>query len=92
MFLVLKTGFYNMNIRMINKTGNRRGRFVAYEYGQDLFGYIYLDKIKGRDRGRVVDRWILKDVVSLIKTLDLEISRRENENYEYSQSTYFFPG
>ncbi|MDX1958549.1 MAG: hypothetical protein SFU98_08250 [Leptospiraceae bacterium] len=71
-----------MTIRMINKTGRREGRFVAYEYGRDLFGNIYLDKFKGRDRGKLVDKWILNDLASLIKTLDLEIYRREVENYE----------
>ena len=53
-----------------------------YEYGTDLFGYIYLDKFKGRDRGKLVGRWILKDLGSLVRTLDLEIYRREVENYE----------
>lgn len=72
-----------MNIKMINKTGRRFGRFVFYEYGTDLFGDIYLDKFKGKDRGKLVDRWILRDLPSLIKTLDVEIYRREVENYEY---------
>lgn len=73
---------FAMTIKMVNKTGSRYGRFVAYEYGQDLFGYIYLDKIKGREKGKVVDSWILEDLASLVKTLDLELYRREVENYE----------
>ena len=76
----------SMAIRLENKTGRRFGRFVKYEYGQDLFGYLYLDKIKGKERsiekGKVVDKWILKDLASLVKTLDLEIYKREVENYE----------
>jgi hypothetical protein len=73
-----------MTIRLVNKTGRRDGRFVAYEYGQDLFGFLYIDKIKGKERGKLVDRWILDDLASLIKTLDLELYRREVENYENS--------
>ena len=71
-----------MTIKMIDRTGKRWGRFVSYEFGEDLFGYIYLDKIKGRDRGKLVDRWVLPDLGSLIRTLDLEIYKREVENYE----------
>ncbi|MCE9501635.1 MAG: hypothetical protein K8R21_14215 [Leptospira sp.] len=75
-----------MNIRLINNTGKRHGRFVGYEYGTDLFGFIYLDKIKGRERGRITDQWILNDFGSLIKVLDLEIYKREVENYENAYS------
>ncbi|MBE7412986.1 MAG: hypothetical protein L6Q54_03850 [Leptospiraceae bacterium] len=71
-----------MKIRLINNTGKRQGRFVAYDYGTDLFGYIYLDKIKGRDKGKLVDSWVMEDYISLIKLLDLEIYKRETENYE----------
>jgi len=67
---------------MVNKTGSRYGRYVAYEYGEDLFGYLYLEKIKGKEKGKIVNRWILKDLGSLIRTLDLELYRREIENYE----------
>jgi hypothetical protein len=69
-------------IKLKNNTGRRRGRFVVYEYGLDLFGYFYIDKIRGRERGTLVDRWVLRDLPSLIKVLDLEIYRREVENYE----------
>lgn len=75
-----------MAIRLENRTGRRFGRFVSYEYGEDLFGYLYLEKIKGKEKGiekgKIVDTWILKDLASLVKTLDLEIYRREVENYE----------
>lgn len=75
-----------MAIRLENKTGRRFGRYVSYEYGEDLFGYLYIEKIKGKttgdEKGRVVDKWILDDLASLIKTLDLEIYKREVENYE----------
>jgi hypothetical protein len=71
-----------MSIKLVNHTGKKEGRFVTYEYGTDLFGYIYLDKFKGRERGKLAGRWILKDLGSLVRTLDLEIYRREVENYE----------
>lgn len=64
--------------------------YVAYEYGQDLFGYIYLDKFKGKERGKLVDRWILNDLGSLVRTLDLEIYKREQENYENAYSGIFY--
>lgn len=71
-----------MQIRMENQTGIRKGRFVKYEYGMDLFGNIYLDKIKGREKGKLVDRWLLQDFGSLFRVLDLELYKREVENYE----------
>ena len=71
-----------MQIRLENKTGRRKGRFVKYEYGIDLFGYVYLDKIKGRDRGKLVSSWVMPDLGALVRLLDLEIYRREVENYE----------
>ena len=73
-----------MQIRLENKTGRRKGRFVKYEYGTDLFGYVYLDKIKGRERGKLVSRWILQDLGTLVRLLDLELYRREVENYEHA--------
>lgn len=73
----------HMCIKLVNHTGKREGKFVSYEFGTDLFGYIYLDKFKGTDeKGKLVDRWILNDLGSLVRTLDLEIYRREVENYE----------
>ncbi|WP_411823959.1 hypothetical protein [Leptospira sp. 'Mane'] len=71
-----------MTIRMINATGKRNGRFVAYEYGEDLFGTLYLDKFSGRERGKLIDKWRLNDLGSLVRVLDLEITKREEENYE----------
>jgi hypothetical protein len=71
-----------MTIRMVNSTGKRNGRFVAYEYGEDLFGSLYIDKFSGRDRGKLIDKWRLSDLGSLFRVLDTEITRREEENYE----------
>jgi hypothetical protein len=42
-----------MAILLENKTGKRYGRFVKYEYGEDLFGYLYLEKIKGKKERRI---------------------------------------
>jgi hypothetical protein len=60
---------------------------VTYEYGTDLFGNIYLEKIKGREKGKLVDTWLLKDYGSLFRVLDLEIYRREVENYVNTLTT-----
>lgn len=76
-----------MQIRLENYTGMRSGRFVTYEYGTDLFGNIYLEKIKGREKGKLVDTWLLKDYGSLFRVLDLEIYRREVENYVNTLTT-----
>jgi hypothetical protein len=76
-----------MEIRLENNTGMRAGRFVKYEYGVDLFGNVYLDKIKGRERGKLVDKWVLPDFGSLFRVLDLELYRREVENYENTLTT-----
>ncbi|MDF3819857.1 hypothetical protein P3G55_08110 [Leptospira sp. 96542] len=71
-----------MTIRMTNFTGKRNGRFIAYEYGEDLFGYLYLNKFAGRGKGKLISKWVLDDLGSLIRVLDTEITRREEENYE----------
>jgi hypothetical protein len=71
-----------MSILLENNTGSRFGRKVLYEYGTDLFGYIYLDKFAGREKAKLKDRWVLNDLPSLVKVLDLEIYKREVENYE----------
>ena len=67
-----------MYIRMESQ---KRGRFVAYEYGEDLFGDIYLDKIKGKERGKLEASWVLPDLGSLVRLLDFEIYKREQESY-----------
>ena len=78
--------FVFMEIQLVNQTGKRRGRFVKYQYGTDLFGYVYLDKIKGREKGKLVDSWVMEDLGSLVRLLDLEIYKREVENYELAAS------
>lgn len=79
-----------MVIRMEKRIGNNGKRFISYEYGEDLFGYLYLEKIKGKkeepEKGKIVDKWILEDLASLVKMLDLELYRREVENYENRNS------
>lgn len=76
----------SMIIRMEKKIGINNRRFVSYEYGEDLFGYIYLEKIRGKkeepEKARIVDKWILEDLASLVKMLDLELYRREVEDYQ----------
>lgn len=78
-----------MMIRMVNLTGSNYGKEVVYEYGEDLFGYYYLNKIKSvKEKKRIVNRWILKDLAALIRTLDLELYKLEQGNYENTSTLY----
>jgi hypothetical protein len=74
-----------MNLKMTRTNNQGNQRFVSYEYGVDLFGSVYLDKFKGVERGKLISRWKLKDLGSLVRVLDLEIYKREMENYEVTQ-------
>lgn len=71
-----------MKITLINYTGKRYGRKISYEYGSDLFGDIYLEKFAGKDKSILKDKWVFQELSSLVKVLDLEIYKREVENYE----------
>jgi len=75
-----------MLIRLINRTGRRNGRFVAYEYGEDLFGRLYIEKFTGRARAKRIDFWRLGDLGAMVRVLDTELSRREDENYELTRN------
>ncbi|MCX7999375.1 MAG: hypothetical protein N3A69_10575 [Leptospiraceae bacterium] len=72
-----------MIVRMVNLTGSQYGREIVYEYGEDLFGYYYLNKIKSvKEKRKIVNRWVMKDLATLIRTLDLELYKLEQNNYE----------
>lgn len=69
-------------IYLKNTTGLRTGHFVRYEYGEDLFGHIFLDIVKGRKhRAKLTRSIIFDDPAAFIRTLDLEICRSEDRNY-----------
>ena len=55
---------------------------MMYEYGEDLFGYLYLDIVRGKKhRARKLKSMLFRDPREFIVTLDLELYRKENLNY-----------
>ncbi len=69
-------------ILLKNSTGKLSGYFVRYEYGEDLFGFIYLDVVRGKKhRARKVRSMLFDDAREFIFTLDIDLDRRESLNY-----------
>lgn len=69
-------------IVMKNSTGKRSGNVVRFEFGHDLFGYIFLDVIRGkRHRNRLIRSMIFDDPGDFIRVLDLEVCKREDLDY-----------
>lgn len=55
---------------------------MRYEFGQDLFGYLYLDVIRARKhRGKRVRSQLFTSPRDFICTLDIELDARESRNY-----------
>lgn len=71
-------------IHLRNTTGKRSGSFIRYEYGEDLFGYMYLDVIRGK-KHRAAKVWtaLFNNKIEFLITLDLELERKENLNYTH---------
>ncbi|MCB1173360.1 MAG: hypothetical protein KDK39_07345 [Leptospiraceae bacterium] len=66
-----------------NQTGHKRGNFVHYYYGQDLFGYLYLDVVRRKQhRASVIKQMLFDNPRDFVCTLDLELDRRENHHYQ----------
>lgn len=69
-------------ILLKNSTGKRTGHYVRYEYGEDLFGYLYLDVSRARKhRGKKIRSLIFDNPRDFICTLDRDLYLRENLNY-----------
>jgi len=65
-----------------NTTGKRSGNFVRYEFGEDLFGYLYLDITRGRlHRVHRLRSLVFEDQMEFLFTLDEDLGFRENLNY-----------
>jgi len=76
-------------ILLTNSTGSRRGNFIQYEYGEDLFGYLYLDIARRKKhRARKLKSMLFQNARDLIVTLDLELYRKENLNYIHANEIY----
>lgn len=70
------------SILLKNTTGRKSGFFMRYEYGEDLFGYLYLDIVRGKmDCAKRVKTHLFDDVRDFVVTLDLELYRKESLNY-----------
>ena len=75
-----------------NETGKRRGNYIRYEYGNDLFGYMYLDIIRSRKhRAKFINRHIFTDPKDFILTLDVDMERRDALDYLPVYSKDAFP-
>lgn len=73
-------------ILLKNTTGKRSGFYIRYEYGHDLFGYLYLDVVRSRKhRARRIRSMLFDDPRDFICTLDRELDFRENLNYVQSR-------
>ncbi len=69
-------------ITLENTTGKRSGRVVCYEYGEDLFGYLFLDIYSGKKhKTRRVNSRLFQRVRDLIIYLDDDLYRKEILNY-----------
>lgn len=69
-------------IHLNNTTGKRKGRWIRYEFGKDLFGFFYYDVFSGRSRnGRRLKTRIFADPADFLCSLDIELYNSENRNY-----------
>ncbi|MBI3396798.1 MAG: hypothetical protein HY042_13250 [Spirochaetia bacterium] len=74
-------------ILLKNTTGRRSGRYVRYEYGEDLFGRYYIDVVRGRKhRARMIRSLLFESPRDFVCALDLELYR--NESLDYVHEAY----
>ena len=70
------------SIYLKNTTGKRSGSYVRMDYGEDLFGFYYLDITHGRkDQARLNRTLLFREPKDFICTLDKELYNKENLNY-----------
>jgi hypothetical protein len=70
------------SIFMQNQTGSRCGWFFRYEFGEDLFGYYYIDISKGKKHvAQKTKTYLTKDPREFIYILDCDLERKESLNY-----------
>jgi hypothetical protein len=69
-------------IHLSNTTGKRRGRWIRYEFGEDLFGFYYYDVYSGRSQSsRRLKTRIFADPAAFLCSLDIELYNSENRDY-----------
>ena len=55
---------------------------MRYEFGEDLFGYYYIDIVRGRKNiAKAVKSIIFENSLEFIFTLDKELDKRDSLNY-----------
>ena len=65
-----------------NTTGKRSGSYVKYEFGEDLFGYFYVDVVRGRKhRAKKLRSMVFSDPATFVRTLDADLARSESFHY-----------
>jgi len=70
-------------IHLQNTTGKRRGRWIRYEFGEDLFGFFYYDVFSGQQlKSRHLKTRIFADPRDFLCSLDVELYHNENRNFE----------
>jgi len=74
--------FQMSSILLKNTTGSRRDSYIQYDFGQDLFGYHFLDiGRRQKHRGKILKRMNFRTPREFLLTLDLELYRKESLNY-----------
>ena len=65
-----------------NSTGRRSGSYVRYEFGEDLFGFLYLRVARGRKHTEALVRdQVFEHQLDFLFTLDDQLDRHETLNY-----------
>ena len=69
-------------ILLKNETGDRSGRYVRYDFGEDLFGYYFIDIVGGRrHRARLLQRHLFASSRDFVCALDRDLDFREGLHY-----------
>lgn len=78
------------HIILKNKTGKLTGSYIHYNYGHDLFGYMYLDVVRQKKHtGRLIKRMHFDNPKDFICSLDLDMYNKENRHYERTTEVLF---
>lgn len=69
-------------IHLNNSTGKRSGRWIRYEFGEDLFGFYFYDVFTGKDsQGRRLKTRVFSDPTDFVCSLDIELYNSENRDF-----------
>lgn len=74
-------------ILLKNTTGKRYGRYIRYEFGEDLFGYIFLDVYSGKKhRAKKLRSHLFANARDFLRTLDTDIGKKEDLDFIQEKS------